>query len=119
MIKLKLKNHPGCNHSIQVEQNRNNNLLEITFISYKTEIVKCYELPREMEIPNGFQIFCNPIENPKTGNFSRSTARQLGYFIKEYFPELHYSDLKEISISKDFIHGRMDSGRYEFIKNLF
>ena len=115
MIRKGLKNHPGCNCKVQIEKDENK-LLRIVFISYVTPIVYCEELPREMEEPYGFRIYCADIKNPKTGKFSHTTARQIGYFLREYFDDLKYQDMKEIQGMDDFRIGHLSKSYYELLK---
>lgn len=117
MITRKLKNHSGCNCKIKIEKDENG-LCRIVFISYITPIIYAEELPREMEDLYGFRIYCADIKNPNTGKFSRTTARQIGYFLKEYFMDLKYQDMKEIQGMDDFRIGHLSKSDYETIKEL-
>lgn len=110
MITRKLKNHPGCNCKIKIEKDENG-LCRIIFISYITPVLICEELPIEMEEKYGFRIYC-------TGTYSPTTRRQIGYFLREYFNDLNYYDMKEIQGMDDFRIGHLSKSDYETIKEL-
>lgn len=79
----KLSNHAGCQCYIITIGNR------IDFISYATRVISII------------------IENDKrliecTGTYSRTTARQITYFLKEYAPDLSLEDMKRI-VNKGFV----------------
>lgn len=83
MYTTKLRNHPGCQCHIVVDENR------IDFISYVTRVIS---LKRE----NGkLLVEC-------TGTYSPTTARQITYFLREYLPVKYLSDMKAI-VGKGFV----------------
>lgn len=110
MITRKLKNHPGCNCKVQIEKDEIG-LCRIIFISYITPVIYAEELPRDMEELYGFRIYCS-------GTYSPTTRKQIGYFLKEYFSDLNYYDMKEIAGMDDFRIGHLSKSDYDFIKGL-
>ena len=78
--KLKLKNHPYSKCYV-LKDIENEKIVAIHFISYTTEVITA------IKSENYWLIKCH-------GTFSKTTAKQIGYFLKEYFPELNYYDMK-------------------------
>lgn len=79
----KLSNHKGCQCHINIDNNR------VDFISYTTRVIS-------IVIDNGKRLIeC-------TGTYSRTTARQITYFLKEYAPDLSLEDMKRI-VNKGFV----------------
>lgn len=79
----KLSNHAGCQCHVMVTDNR------IDFISYTTRVIS-------IVIENGKRLIeC-------TGTYSRTTARQITYFLREYAPDLCLEDMKKIQ-GKGFV----------------
>ena len=73
----RLNNHKYSKCGVEVNGNTT------TFISYATEVIK-------MTIENGVRkMEC-------TGTYSATTRKQIGYFLKEYAPDLCYYDMKKI-----------------------
>lgn len=58
---------------------------EIQFWSYSTLVITA-----TYRKDGGHVIRC-------TGTYSPTTRRQIGWFLKEYFPALNYYDIKEIA----------------------
>lgn len=72
-----LKNHPYCQACVNIDNNR------IDFISYTTRVITII-------VENGKRfIEC-------TGTYSRTTAKQITYFLREYAPDLSLQDMKKI-----------------------
>ena len=115
MLNLKLKNHQYCQCHVEVEKVHNNcdnsDRIELWFVSYVTGVIHAYEEPVESETPRGFRIEC-------TGTYSQTTRKQIGYFLKEYFPQLNYYDMKEIVPCGDFIISEMDKSSYNRLKEM-
>lgn len=79
----KLSNHAGCQCHVIATDNR------IDFISYTTRVIS-------IVIENGKRLIeC-------TGTYSRTTARQITYFLREYAPDLSLEDMKRI-VNKGFV----------------
>lgn len=57
----------------------------VRFISYNTLVIEALHMEG-----NTWRIGC-------TGTYSRTTAKQIGWFLKEYFPSLNYYDMKSIA----------------------
>lgn len=55
----------------------------IDFISYSTPVIYIRYIDNERHIE------C-------TGTYSQTTRKQIGYFLKEYAPDLNYYDMKNI-----------------------
>jgi hypothetical protein len=78
MKKYNLKDHASAQCHIRIDDSG-----EINFISYYTRVITmAYKDGQRM-------IEC-------TGTYSRTTAKQIGWFLKEYAPDLNYYDMKEI-----------------------
>lgn len=73
-----LENHPGANCTVVEFDNGN-----VDFISYSTRVISI-----ENAVGNR-KIEC-------TGTYSATTHRQIGWFLKEYAPDLNYYDIKKI-----------------------
>ena len=72
-----LKAHPSCQCKINIDGNR------IDFISYTTRVISII-------VENGKRLIeC-------TGTYSRTTAKQITYFLREYAPDLCLEDMKKI-----------------------
>ena len=76
MIK-KLNNHPHAQCHVEIEPDR------IVFVSYTTPVI----IVKNYGGQNFFEC---------TGTYSQTTRKQIGYFLKEYFPYLNYYDMKAI-----------------------
>ena len=57
----------------------------VRFISYNTLVIEALRIEGTT-----WHISC-------TGTYSRTTIRQIGWFLKEYFPSLNYYDMKSIA----------------------
>ena len=88
MVELKLKNHPYCN--CYVEMDNIENPTQISFISYRTLVIYA---TKEDDVWN---IQCS-------GTYSQTTRKQIGYFLKEYFPKINYFNMKEIAEKETFL----------------
>jgi hypothetical protein len=77
-MKRNLKNHPYAQCYTLTEGNR------ITFVSYSTAVIfiTYHDGQRFVEC---------------TGTYSATTRKQIGYFLKEYAPDLCYYDMKRIA----------------------
>ena len=73
----KLKNHPYSQCHVEVEGDKT------VFVSYATAVI--------FIIKRGTKRFVEC-----TGTYSRTTIKQIGYFLKEYAPDLNYYDMKAI-----------------------
>lgn len=74
----KLNNHPYSKCHVTQEHGR------ICFVSYSTSVIF-------IEYHNNKRfIEC-------TGTYSQTTRKQIGYFLKEYAPDLCYYDMKRIA----------------------
>lgn len=62
----------------------------ITLVSYQTEVVKV----SRCEL--GWIVSCS-------GLYSMTTRRHISWFLKEYFPNLNYYDIKAIAGTEDVI----------------
>ena len=74
----RLKNHPYSKCGTETTGNTT------VFVSYTTAVIF-------MTIENGIRTMeC-------TGTYSPTTRKQIGYFLKEYAPDLCYYDMKKIA----------------------
>lgn len=85
-IEKKLTGHPAAHCKVIII---NNDL--IVFISYKTVVISAekYEY--------GYIMRCS-------GLYSRTTRRQIGWFLREYFNNVSFHDIKRISGTENAIY---------------
>ena len=76
MEERKLKDHKYAQCKVLVTPN------QIAFVSYRTTVIVADLETREIE--------CG-------GTYSQTTRKQIGWFLKEYFPNVSYYDIKEIA----------------------
>lgn len=77
-IMKKLNNHPYAQCGVVNHEDG-----AISFISYATTVIR--------------MTFINGIRHMEcTGTYSATTRKQIGYFLKEYAPDLCYHDMKRI-----------------------
>ena len=79
MIISRLQDHKSAQCHIEY------NTEAVRFISYRTMVIEALHIEG-----NTWRIGC-------TGTYSRTTIRQIGWFLKEYFPSLNYYDMKSIA----------------------
>lgn len=83
MMTLKLRDHSSAQCHVNCQDDA------IDFISYKTRVIS-------IRIENGVRMVeC-------TGTYSRTTAKQIGWFLREYASDLNYYMMKEIA-QKGFV----------------
>lgn len=70
----KLSDHPGAQCRVRLYDNG-----DICFQSYQTDVLYYHALFKRLYV---------------TGTYSRTTAKQITWFLREYFPNLSYSDCK-------------------------
>ena len=80
MTTKKLRNHTGANCRVNLHDNG-----DIDFISYSTRVISIKQDAKRNRI-----IEC-------TGTYSATTRKQIGYFLREYAPDLNYYDMKRIA----------------------
>lgn len=78
MVIRRLNKHPSAQCNVIWENN------ELKFISYTT-LVLYTEKGR---------LYC-------TGTYSPTTRKQIGWFLREYFPQYNYYDIKKIANTED------------------
>ena len=71
----KLADHPYAQCHVETDYNG-----DINFVSYATTVIMI----------RGQHIFC-------TGTYSQTTAKQIGWFLREYFPRFNYYGMKELA----------------------
>ena len=96
----KLTNHPGMQCIVWEYDNG-----VIEFISYTTLVIRA--VPRELVMnyfrdydiikKDGEQVDEDAYFIECTGTYSRTTSKQIGCFLKEYFYNLNYYDMKAIA----------------------
>lgn len=74
----KLTNHKSAHCQVLIEDNGT-----INFISYTTLVIQAVP-----HISGQYELFC-------TGTYSATTRRQIGWFLKEYFDDVSYYDMKK------------------------
>ena len=75
---MKLKNHPYANCSVRVLNDGS-----VVFKSYNNVVIYINK--------DGWLYV--------TGLYSATTRKQIGYFLKEYVPQLNYYDIKSLYLS--------------------
>lgn len=73
----KLTNHKSAQCHVSIEDNG-----IINFISYTTLVIQA--VPSDF---GGYVLYC-------TGTYSQTTRKQIGWFLKEYFGDVSYYDMK-------------------------
>lgn len=74
----KLTNHKSAQCHVLIEDNGT-----INFISYTTLVIQA--IPHTS---GKYALFC-------TGTYSQTTRKQIGWFLKEYFGDVSYYDMKK------------------------
>ena len=95
---LRLEGHPGAQCRVQIEDYG-----VIRFISYTTEVITAipsYEddlidKDKYICVIDGENINGNYYYIKCSGTYSRTTAQQITWFLREYFPTLSLSDMRE------------------------
>ena len=77
-MKRNLENHPYSNCHVEIENDR------IVFVSYTTAVIFITHRDGQRFVE------C-------TGTYSATTRKQIGYFLREYAPDLCYYDMKRIA----------------------
>lgn len=78
----RLENHPGANCTVVEFDNGN-----VNFISYSTRVIS---------IENALSMNRSSRKIECTCTYSATTRSQIGWFLKEYAPDLNYYDIKKI-----------------------
>jgi hypothetical protein len=102
----KLAHHPGCQCRVREHEDG-----VIEFISYTTLVIRAvpqklaknYFSDYAITIKDGEQIDEDAYFLECTGTYSRTTAKQIGYFLKEYFGDLNYYDMKAIAGQEEVV----------------
>lgn len=71
-----LKNHPYSQCHITETEDK------LVFTSYETDVIICDRKAQTIEC---------------TGTYSQTTRKQIGWFLKEYAPELCYAQMRDIA----------------------
>lgn len=79
IMKKTLKNHPYAQCYVCINDDNS-----VDFISYRTRVIT-------------IQIINNRRFIECTGTYSMTTIKQIGWFLKEYAPDLYYYDMKRIA----------------------
>ena len=115
MSGVKLAHHPGCQCRVQINEDG-----VIDFISYTTLVIRAvpqklaskYYSDYAISIPKDEQIDEDAYFLECTGTYSQTTRKQIGYFLKEYFGDLDYYDMKNIAGEQDVIVSHRKHARY-------
>ena len=94
----RLKNHPYAQCEVIIDMDTK----VIQFISYSTLVIVCFPKGSRLNefdiyVPNGHDITDCDYMLYCSGTYSHTTRRQISWFLREYFPELSYQDMKTIS----------------------
>ena len=100
----KLTNHPGMQCRVREYDNG-----VIEFISYTTLVIRAvpqklvmdYFIDYDITVKYGEQVDKDAYFLECTGTYSRTTVKQMGYFLKEYFYNVDYYDMKAIAGHKE------------------
>lgn len=82
MTEFKLKDHKYAQCKVLVTPN------QIAFVSYRTTVIVADLTTREIEC---------------SGTYSQTTRKQIGWFLREYFPNVSYCDIKKIAGTENTI----------------
>lgn len=93
---MKLKDHKASQCHVVIDDNKN-----IYFISYTTEVIRATVNPAT----GNYELSCS-------GTYSNTTAKQINWFLSEYFPVFNYYDMKGIAGTKKVISYPSREGRY-------
>lgn len=74
----KLTNHEHAQCFVAIEDDGT-----INFISYRTLVIRAV-----LDTSGQYVLFC-------TGTYSQTTRKQIGWFLKEYFGDVSYYDMKK------------------------
>ena len=88
-IEKKLANHPSCQCKVKIFDNGT-----IQFISYSTLVIEANPVEG-----NEYELYCS-------GTYSQTTRKQIGYFLKEYFWNVDYYDMKKIAETGELIRAK-------------
>lgn len=91
----KLTNHKSAQCHISIEDNGT-----INFISYTTLVIQA--IPHES---GGYILFC-------TGTYSQTTRKQIGWFLKEYFGDISYYQMKQCAEDGTGIYAERKHAKY-------
>lgn len=72
----------------------------INFISYTTLVIQA--------VPHSsgqYELFC-------TGTYSQTTRKQIGWFLKEYFGDISYYDMKKCAENESVIYAERKHAKY-------
>lgn len=91
----KLTNHKSAQCHVLIEDNGT-----INFISYTTLVIQAVPLTSGQYV-----LFC-------TGTYSVTTRRQIGWFLKEYFGDVSYYDIKKCAEDGTGICAELKHAKY-------
>lgn len=94
-IQVRLKGHESAQCKVFKVYDKTDTLVEIQFISYRTLVIVANK--------NGDGVW----DLQCSGTYSRTTAKQITWFLREYFPALTYQDMSAIAGSGDIKKARL------------
>lgn len=86
----KLENHPYAQCYVEMTAS------SIVFISYTTAVIIAKWNDDNCE----WEVYCN-------GTYSQTTRKQIGWFLREWFPNLNYYDMKACAESGSYCVGQL------------
>ena len=96
MQNLKLRDHKGCQCHVIIRDDG-----VINFISYNTLVIVATPHSvanladdRDIKVKSNETLDDTCYFLECSGTYSRTTARQISYFLREYFPTIEYCDMK-------------------------
>lgn len=72
----------------------------IHFISYNTLVIRA-----ELTVHGEYVLFCS-------GTYTQTTRRQIGWFLKEYFGDISYYDMKQCAEDGTGIQATLKHARF-------
>lgn len=100
MTRKNLEHHKASQCHVELESDGT-----IRFISYTTLVIEAFPYKTE-EGRTLYTLYC-------TGTYSRTTGKQIGWFLKEYFGDVTYQEIKNIAGDPDsFITAERKTAKY-------
>lgn len=91
----KLSHHPTSKCYVILHEDG-----DISFISYSTLVIQACK-----QVDGSYMLWC-------TGTYSQTTRRQIGWFLKEYFGDVSYFDMKRCAENRQGFRTEMKTAKY-------
>lgn len=96
MDRMRLSNHKYSQCHVLVSP------ITIDFISYSTLVIHC---EKDLDTENTWNIWCS-------GTYSPTTRKQIGWFLKEYFGDLSYYDMKQSAATGEIFRAEKKHAKF-------